>query len=343
MRTRIAILILLFAIGCCFAGPAASAQSCGGDGHLQTQTWWTTDGAWPDGWFYYSAYPGTYVYVIASWGGSCPPVSHCSDCDKGGGTAGHPINLTNGNTFIDETDVRVPGLGTGLRLDRRWNSLWPPILQGAPQTGMFGFNWRSTYEERVFPGSGDAVNYTVYAQANGSVSYFSSLGGSNWKMAAPASTTATMTQSGTGPWTLTFQNGEQRVFDYSTGLLTKIIDRNGNTTQLTYTGTQLTSVADAAGRHLYFTYSTGSPALVTAVTTDVGISLSYSYDTQNRLTQVTKPDLTTISFTYNSQSLISSVLDTNGNVLESHTYDSSGRGTSSSRASGVEAVTISYH
>jgi len=60
------------------------------------------------------------------------------------------------------------------------------------------------------------------------------------------------------------------------------------------------------------------------------------------LTQVTKPDFTTMSFTYNTLSLITSVKDNSGIVLESHTYDSSGRGLTSSRAGGVEAVTISY-
>jgi YD repeat-containing protein len=57
---------------------------------------------------------------------------------------------------------------------------------------------------------------------------------------------------------------------------------------------------------------------------------------------VTEPDLTTITFTYNSQSQITTVTDSNGKVLESHTYDSSGRGLTSSRANGVEALTITY-
>ena len=57
---------------------------------------------------------------------------------------------------------------------------------------------------------------------------------------------------------------------------------------------------------------------------------------------VTKPDLTTVSFQYGSNSLISAVLDSSGKVLESHTYDSSGRGLTSSRAGGVEALTVSY-
>jgi hypothetical protein len=40
--------------------------------------------------------------------------------------------------------------------------------------------------------------------------------------------------------------------------------------------------------------------------------------------------------------LISSVTDSNGKILEAHTYDNSMRGLTSSRANGVDAVTVSY-
>ncbi len=143
--------------------------------------------------------------------------------------------------------------------------------------------------------------------------------------------------------TLTFKNGEKRTFNGTTGALTSISDRNGNTTQITYDSSgRLATVTDAAGRHLYFTYATQTSLVITGVTSDFGVSLSYVYDSSGRLTQVVKPDLTTINYTYNSQSLITSVTDSQGKVLESHTYDSQGRGLTGSQANGVGAVTISY-
>ncbi len=131
----------------------------------------------------------------------------------------------------------------------------------------------------------------------------------------------------------------------TSGKLIEIIDRNGNITQFTYdTNVRLVTVTDPASRHLYFAYgSGGSSYLVSGVTSDFGVSLSYSYDTQGRLSLVTEPDLSTLSFQYNSQSLISTVTDSQGKTLESHTYDSSGRGLTSSRANGVDSVTISYN
>lgn len=269
---------------------------------------------------------------------NCPPLGaayeFCLQCAL---LAGHPISLSTGNTFIEETDVKIPGLSNGLSLMRTWNSMWP-LTQAGSKTGRFGPNWRSTYEERVF-NSGDG--YLKYSRGDGNFwSFYNN--GTAWVVVAPENVTATLAL-GTSYWTLTFQNGEKRLFDISSGNLISIIDRNGNTTQISYDATgRPTTVTDAAGRHLYFGYGSDSSGLITSVTSDVGISLSYAYDSQGRLTQVTKPDSTTISFQYNSQSLISAVLDSNGVVLEAHTYDSYGRGLTSSRAGGVDAVSISY-
>jgi YD repeat-containing protein len=78
------------------------------------------------------------------------------------------------------------------------------------------------------------------------------------------------------------------------------------------------------------------------ITSDVGVATSYSYDNFGRLAQVTRPDLSTVSFQYDTNSRITAVLDSQGKLLESHTYDSSGRGLTSSRALGVDALTVSY-
>ena len=272
---------------------------------------------------------------------SCAPAAAaaetCPTCAAA--SASHPISLASGNTFIKETDVTLPGLAGGLTLTRTWNSLWPST-QTAYQVGLFGPNWRSTFEERIFLGSD---NYFKYARSDGSFWSFAYAPGSVLGVAAPANENATLAQ-GTSFWTLTFQNGEKRLFDNTSGNLIKIIDRNGNTTQLTYDGTaRLTTVTDPASRHLYFSYANGSSFLVVGVTSDFGVSLTYAYDTQNRLSLVTNPDGSTLTFTYNSQSLITSVTDSQGKILESHTYDSLGRGLTGSQANGVQAVTISYN
>jgi YD repeat-containing protein len=300
---------------------------------------------WPDpvpaGWVCNLPGQGPFSMLCVVPSGNCPPMVWCPQCGQFVPAGGAPINLTNGNTYIQEKDIAIPGLGGGLKLDRSWNSIWPASEPGSA-IGMFGPNWRSTFEERITTGSGSASGYMVYSRSDGGLWYFGGIG-STLTLAAPANTTATLT-SGSSYWTLTFQNGEQRQFANASGSLIAIIDRNGNTTQLTYNGSnQLVTVTDPVSRTMSFTYGTScSPTLVTGVSTSVGVSFSYAYDSLCRLSQVTKPDSTTVSFTYNSQSLITTVTDSDGITLESHTYDSSGRGLTSSRAGGVEAVTVSY-
>jgi YD repeat-containing protein len=320
----------------CVASAPVAAQTCSPG--LKTMIWW-----WglliPDGWFYYSPDIEWGAFQIATWGGDCPPPVFCPTCNSGPNqnANGKPINLTSGNTYVQQMDVKLPGLGNSLTLKRTWNSIWPSMIS-AYRSGMFGANWRSTYEERVF----QSGSYMVYLQGDGATWLFSSTGGTSWKAIAPANIVATLSQ-GTTYWTLTFQNGEQRQFSVASGSLTSIVDRNGNTTSLSYDGlNRLVTVADPGGRHLYFTYASSSSYLVTGVTSDVTLTLSYAYDTSGRLTQVTKPDSTTNTFQYNANSLITSVLDNEGVVLESHTYDSLGRGLTSSRASGVESISITY-
>jgi YD repeat-containing protein len=278
--------------------------------------------------------------VVYAWTCPTPPPSgpqetgNCPSCNS----AGYPINLSNGNVYIQQRDVRVPGLGNGLTLTRIWNSIWPSS-QSSFSTGIFGPNWRSTYEERIFNGSDGTIKY---ARADGSFWSFQLYGNPPvYQVVAPADGRAILSY-GSSYWTVTFQNGEQRLFSVTSGSLVDIVDRNGNTTQLSYDATnRLTTVTDPASRHLYFNYGTNSN-LVSSVTSDISLSLSYTYDGQGRLITVTKPDLTTVSFQYDSNSRITAVLDNDGKVLESHTYDSYGRGLTSARAGGVEAVTVSY-
>ena len=91
--------------------------------------------------------------------------------------------------------------------------------------GLFGPNWRSTYEEQVFVGSD---NYIKYSRGDGNFWSFGSTGvPGSWRLAAPQNIAATLaTPTIANPyWLITFQNGEQRKFDGTSGALTAIIDR----------------------------------------------------------------------------------------------------------------------
>lgn len=270
----------------------------------------------------------------------------CVPCQKGG----DPISLATGNVSITQPDVKLPGLGGGLQVVRSWNSKWPNTLTASSQ-GMFGPQWRSTYEERVFVDSAAMNGGTLkYARSDGSFWSFSPASASStsqgagaiYIMIAPANGGATLT-AGQSYWTISFKNGEKRLFSNASGSLVAIIDRNSNSTRLEYDALgRLMSVTDPALRHLYFQYVSNG-YLCTGITSDVGITFSYAYNSSGLLTTVTRPDMSTVSFQYQgSTPLISSVTDSQGKILESHTYDQYGRGLTSSRANGVEAITMTY-
>jgi YD repeat-containing protein len=300
-------------------------------------SWWSIDPV-PFGWSYYQPYPGTFVYLLYAMKARCPvPCPSCQETQ-----ASVPIKLATGDTYIEEQDISIPGLGGGLSLRRTWRSIWPGRL-GSFQTGIFGAKWRSTYEERIVMSTD---NFVTYLRGDGTFWTFG-VGATytSWVVSGPANAEAVLnTDTSTNSYfTLTFSNGEQRRFDGTTGRLTTIIDRNGNTTLLTYDSSgRLTTVTDPVSRTLTFTYDATFTNQVASVSSSVGVSYSYAYDTSGRLIKVTKPDQTTVSFTYDSQSRITSVTDSNGKVLESHTYDNQNRGLTGSQANGVQAVTVSY-
>lgn len=337
MKKSAATLLILVVLQCTLAGVVA-AQS---NNPCVSSNVVSFSGPIPRGWLCTGWGYFVFLSICTVPNPTCAPAAAKSETCPWCPAGGKPISFATGDTYIEETDLRIPGLSNGLSLVRVWNSQWP-ASQAFSQVGLFGPNWRSTYEERVFLGSD---GYMRYARGDGSFWSFA-VGGTGWVTVAPANAGATLSQGSVFStiWTLTLKSGEQRIFDINSGSLTAIIDRNGNTTQLTYDGlNRLVTVTDPVSRHLTFTYASNSSYLVTGVSSDVGLALTYAYDSQNRLTTVTKPDQTTLNFQYDTNSNITAVLDTDGKVLESHTYDSSQRGLSSSRAGGVEALTVSYH
>lgn len=265
------------------------------------------------------------------------PTKKCPWC------GGQPIDFASGDTYFTQVDVKIPGLGGGLTLTRTWNSV--SAGGSSPSAGMFGPGWTSNFEEGVYIGSD---GYMKESLSSGDVNSFGfsgiANGSSQFLMAGRGAQNSVLTQ-GSSNWTVVLPNGDQKIFDGTSGKLLSITDRNGNLTQLSYDSSfRLVTVTDPASRHLYFSYLSPSSYLVTSVASDFGVSLSYTYDTLGRLAYYTKPDNTTVSFQYNDQNafLITAMLDSNGKILESHTYNSCGQGLTSSRANGVELITLNY-
>jgi RHS repeat-associated protein len=311
---------------------------------LTTQTQWKAQ--FEAGHGIYGYPPGPYDYngvviyqpltVFANNTADLGPPSHCST----EAICGSPINLTNGNTYIQQRDYSIPGLAGGMQLTRTWNSLW---ASNSPweTSGMFGDSWQSNFEQHLQAVSGGEK----YWRGDGSAWMFTYNSTSQvYSLTSPPDERANLAfNSSTSQFTVTLADGTQRIFSQP-GYLLSIVDRNGNQTTLTYdSSNRVTKVTDAAARVLTFNYANSSlQNLATSIQDAVGTVATYGYDTSRHLTSVTYADGSAINFNYDANGLIASTTDSQGRTLESHTYDSVRQGLTSQRANGVDSIAVGY-
>jgi YD repeat-containing protein len=252
---------------------------------------------------------------------------------------GQPVNVTNGNMWLQQRDYSLPGLGEAVEIDRFYNSK----LEAA---GLFGYGWTTKYDESltIFSGQDRMLKLTmpdgrgVYFGRPDTVSPFKSIS---------VDVRATIDQALDGTFILTFTDGRTHKFD-STGRLLWQRDRAGNQTTLTYNLLGDLEVTDTAGRTLTLDLDTNNRVL--SITDSTGKIADYIYDsTGTYLDRVDYTDGSKYVFTYDTKVIdgvtrkfIATVKDALNNVLESHAYDSVGRATTSERDGGVEKYTFRY-
>ena len=233
------------------------------------------------------------------------PTELADECDG--------VNTGSGGFCMRSTDLSIPGRGPALSLVRTYNTFADTTL------GSFGYGWSSTYGAHL------GINQ------NGDVTAYDPLGGSEFfqnqsgPYGTPSYVSTALTFSA-GNYTLTDKRGLKLVFN-STGQLIQETDRNGNTTTLAYTGGNLSTVTEPAGRQLAYTY--GTNGLVSSVT-DGARTVNYGYDSNLNLTSVTSVLGGVVSFTYDSSHRLLTAKDPicnltmgcNGSV---NVYDSNGR------------------
>ena len=116
---------------------------------------------------------------------------------------------------------------------------------------------------------------------------------------------------------MSFEDGSKKYFN-SNGYLVKTQDQNGNTITVNYTGKQITSVTDGAGKSLRFVYNTNKTLReivdpngriidftyaaesgnLIAITYPEGNQTFFSYNEAGLLTEITKLDLSVVQFEY---------------------------------------------
>ena len=247
---------------------------------------------------------------------------------------GDPVNVTNGNMYLTQTDYRLPGLGRGLEITRTYNS-------SSQTSGLFGIGFSSILDESIIPYGNLLLRLNlpdgrgIYFKRNSVGAPFDPLPIFNFH--------GQVVQNVDNSYTLSFREGDVHQFN-ANGKLTSLTDPNGNTITLTLNGSgNPTTITDASGRTVTITYDGQSK--ISTISDSLGTIATYARLSFNRLSSVTYADGSKYQFTYvisGNNIWLATVKDALNNVLETHTYDSQGRALTSERANGANRYTLTY-
>lgn len=247
----------------------------------------------------------------------------------------NPINTLTGNKIEVHTDFTVPG-SPHLSFTRYYNS--------QPQRGYstnMGPFWRHSFDYSVNPSGNtfrllrpDGSVITIGDQnERNEVGYFDYI--------------LDPTTGNTIGYTYDTNAGSKEFYS-KVGQITKIEFLQGGFINFSYTNGRLMSVTDHFGRSVSFTYGTYSR--VSQVKAPSGAIYKYEYIQKGDLTKVTAPDNTYIGYSYdnvasnksNFLGMLTSKQDETGATIGSYKYDKRGRAWSTEGPGGINKLTIAY-
>ena len=246
---------------------------------------------------------------------------------------GYPVNVTNGNMYLQQSDFSLPGSGSAINITRTYNSMIQTV-------GLFGRGWSTNYDESIWVYD----NYLLRLNMpDGRAVYFARTNTSGPFTSETPGFYGQVIKNANNSFTVIFKDGRVHQFN-AAGRVVSLSDLNNNQTVLGYdANARLTTITDPFGRVL--TITPDSLGRVLAISDTLGNIATYSYGASNELLTVTYPDNSKYQFVYatiNGKLLLTTVKDALNNILEAHQYDSQGRAFTSERHGGVELYTLSF-
>jgi YD repeat-containing protein len=247
----------------------------------------------------------------------------------GAGTSGaDPVNLYTGQFYRFAHDLAVADI-IPLDLARVYRSGAYDAV-GRPLSGAFGIGSSFAYDT-ILAMSTDRKRLEL-RQSTGIRVPFTPRAGTNGKgwddLTSPGEYyRARIDASGTSGMTLTLRDGRVQQFTTIGGIyrLSRLQDRNGNAVVIARDGTTgaVTGITSPGGRVLKFSTITGSRGtpLISRITDPLNRQVTYQYDSQDRLVQVTDAGGGVWKYGWDTKSRLVNVTDPEGSVQVTNAYD----------------------
>lgn len=207
------------------------------------------------------------------------------------------VNSYNGVLFYQRADIQIPNRGLNLEAVFYYNSSANRTNYG------YGNGWSLGMEMRYLPDSAGII----IEQGDGRQDLYTRYGS---QFDAPAGVFSVLTVAGDG-YQLKTKEGTRYLFtDTVSKRITRVVDRNNNALNLSYTDGHLATISDDNGRVLQFEWT---DSLMTRMTTSFdNRTWSYQYDENGNLAHVTDPMQRTVHYGYNGDNRISVFTDATG-------------------------------
>ncbi len=236
------------------------------------------------------------------------------------------VNVASGNLNVVETDLVIAGTaGLDLDVERAFNS------RNGRETES-GELWHMTPQSSF--GLWEQVDGSMLLLANTEVTFARRQ--ATGEFVAPSGFRGSLVENSDGTFTVHFdRSGVDWVFT-SSGYIDEISDRNGNTLDFGYSGSEMTSITDTQGRVTTFTWGTvNGDRRVLSMEGPGGRDYTYGY-VADRLETYTDPAGQDTDYTYTSSGLLSQIVDAESSITLV-AYDGDGRVTELVR--GADPVT----
>ncbi|MCP4550398.1 MAG: hypothetical protein GY835_28400 [bacterium] len=231
--------------------------------------------------------------------------------DNNSGFSSEGVNTSTGNFSYKVMDLALPGIGPSFVFERTYNS------QDATDGPLgYGWTWGFNITLSEFPDSERVLRW-----GDGKTEVWKRDGGGGWT--PMYGVFSTLVENPDSTFTLRTKDLLEYNFDLSDRLST-IVDEYGNAITFHYTGDDLTSVLDTAGRTIAFSHD--ASGRITNMLDPMGQSVSFIYDANGDLVTAVNMEGKPTTYTYDGAHRMLTLTDPRGNVAITNIYDE-GRGT----------------